>query len=442
MKNFEKAEIIANVAYQKDKARFLPVEEQGRLNRQMKDKLVRFVGELHSEPYRPENMKLIDAMMNEMHGQRVKDLYAYRKAGNHVVALLCNAIPPELIYAMDNCQPVTVCMGGGEVEQYANELTQGMCPVTRSMTGFLMTGMCVFFNVADYVVASDVCRCIHKTAKNMENNAKDVDVFTTRMKEEKSQSITTDMASIHQWIEHIRKGEGVNMERFLKYARIYSSIRQVFSNISSLRKAGNPPINGKNTLWAQQLFLVEDPEKLLEALRKIENELEENLKKGKGYNPKGKKKRVMLIAPRIMPPFTDIYRLVENNNAIIVCEESCMGITNINYHYDHLEKLLQGDAPSQDPAVKYITQTMNKNPCACFYDHNMTELKKKINDYNVEAVFLYSFKNCPVMQKKNHDIAKKLENENIPFMKINTDYLELYEQENKLMEQIEKFLLF
>lgn len=442
MKNFEKADIISNVAFRKDKSRFLSVEEQSRLNRLMKDKLMRFLGELHKESCRPHAMKLVDGMMNEMHGQRVKDLYKYRKEGNHVVALLCNALPPELIYAIDKCQPVTVCMGGGEVEQYASGITQGMCSITRSMTGFLVTGMCVFFNVADYVIASDVCRCIKKTAENMEKSTADVDIFTTHMKEEGHSSISTDMTSINQWIEHMGSGQGVNKERFLKYAHLYSSLRQVFKRIFALRKAPNPPINGKNALWAQQLFLVEEPKKLLNAMEKLENELKINLNKGIGYNPKGKKKRVMLIAPRIMPPFTDIYRLVENNNALIVCEESCMGITNVDYDYEQLKKLLQENNQSYKSAIQYITQSVNVNSCACFHNHDSHELKRKIKEYNVDAVILYAFKNCCVMEIKNNQIAETLDNDNIPYMKIKTDYMELYDQEEKLMKQIEKFLLF
>ncbi|MFO8053595.1 MAG: 2-hydroxyacyl-CoA dehydratase family protein [Bacteroidales bacterium] len=442
MKNFEKADIISNVAYKKDKSRFLSVDKQNELNHQMKEKLLRFVNELQQEPYRPESMKLIDAMMNEMHGKRVKDLYKYRKAGNHVVALLCNAIPPEIVYGMDNCQPVTVCMGGGEVEQYADHLTRGMCPVTRSMTGFLMTGMCVFFNVSDYVIASDVCNCIHQTAQNMDKAAKDVDVFTARMKDEQSQNLKLDITGFHQWVEHLKKGEGFNKERLLNYAYIYSRLRELYKNVMELRKAHNPPINGKNSLWAQQLFLVEDPEKLLHAMQKIENELRENLHKGTGYNPDGKKKRVMLVAPRIMPPFTDIYRLVENNNAIIVCEESCMGITNTIYDYEKFAALLRDNEQSIDPAIKYITENMNKNPCACFYDHSMKDIKQKIQDYNVEALILYAFSNCPVMEKKNKTIAAHLQKENIPCMQIKTDYLQLYEQEEELMKKIEKFLVF
>ncbi|MFO7999998.1 MAG: 2-hydroxyacyl-CoA dehydratase family protein, partial [Marinilabilia sp.] len=177
MKNFEKTEIIRDVAFNKNKAKFLSRDEQMHLNTQMKEKLMRFVNEMASEDVRPGAMKLFDRMMNEMHGKRIKDLYAYRREGNHVVTLLCNSIPPEIIYAMDNFIPVSVCMGAGEVEPYAGEETKDMCSLTRSMTGFLKTGMCVFFNLADHVLASDLCPDVKKTSEIVRAYSNEFEVY-------------------------------------------------------------------------------------------------------------------------------------------------------------------------------------------------------------------------------------------------------------------------
>jgi len=440
MKNFEKSNIISDVAYNKKKSKFLSRDEQSRLNHSMKDKLLRFVNELQAEENRPEVMKQVDSMMNEMHGQRVKDLYKYRKKGNHVVSLLCNSIPPELIYGIDNCIPVTVCMGGGEVEEYAEDYTQGMCSVTRSMTGFLATGMCVFFNVADYVIASDICCSINKTAHNIKDLSKDLSVYSTDIQHDRLNDVNVNASSILEWIQGINETGELNKERFVKYAKIYSELRQVFRAIMDYRKLDNPPINGKNVLWAQQLFLVEDPEKLLKSMKDLEKELQERINEQRGYDPEGKKKRVLLITPRIMPPFTEIYRLIENNNALIVHEKTCLGIDNFDYQPEELANLLENSDSSLEPALKYITETMNNESCACFSSYDINNIMQSINDYNVDAVINYSFMNCPAMEIKIKNIKEQLEKENVPVMNLQTDYLKIYENEDKILKQIENFL--
>lgn len=57
MKNFEKSHIISEVAYNKSKSGFLSRDEQSKLNHILKEKLLRFAGELHQEENRPEAMK-------------------------------------------------------------------------------------------------------------------------------------------------------------------------------------------------------------------------------------------------------------------------------------------------------------------------------------------------------------------------------------------------
>lgn len=438
MENFEKSDIITKVAYNKNTEKFLPRNEQMLINNQLKQKLFRFVSEMTTEINRPEAMKLFDAMMNDMHGKRVKDLYAFRSEGNHVVALLCCSIPPELIYAIDNHIPVSVCMGAGEVESYTDEYTKGMCPLSRSMVGFQSTGMCVFFNVADYVIVSDFCNCIKKSSNIIQKISGDLEVFSTES-HQTDNKININVSSFQEWILKITQGKGFNKEKFIEYCKIYSEIRDVYKSIMSLRKIRNSPINGRNSLWIQQLFLVEEPKKLLSALKKLEDELNNNVNKNIGFNSTGAKKRIMLITPRIMPPFTEIFRIIENNNAIIVCEEWCMGISNINYNIDDLIDIVNNENSTIENSVKYIMENIDKTVCACFKDFDIEKIIKKIEEYKVDAVINYSFKNCPNMEDKTKKISELLIKNGIPSMTLQTDYLEIYEKEDMYMKKINDF---
>lgn len=442
MKNFEKSDIITEVAYNKNKAKFLPRDEQMRLNNQMKHKLLRFLNEMIADGNRPEAMKLFDAMMNDMHGKRVKDLYAYRKDGNHVMALLCNSLPPEVVYGMGNFIPVSVCMGAGEVEPYADEYTSGMCPITRSMMGFLKTGMCVFFNLADHVLASDLCSDIRKTANIIPEISTDFDVYCAEFIKSGNQKIKLNYTGLQEWVTKITEGKGFNKDKLVEYAVLYSEIRQVYKSILSLRKNQNPPIDGKNSLWIQQLALVEEPKKLLSALQELKEELTKKINENIGYNPSGRKKRIMLITPRIMPPFAEIFRLIESNDAIIVCEEIDMGITNIDYHIEDLIKIIKDEHSTTEDIVRGIMENIDKTSSSCFEEFDIDRIKKRISEYNVDAVINYSLRNCKKLQIKVKNINDLLNKSNIPSMALETGYMDIYENEDFHKDQIRCFLNF
>jgi benzoyl-CoA reductase/2-hydroxyglutaryl-CoA dehydratase subunit BcrC/BadD/HgdB len=440
MENFEKSDIITEVAFNKNKSRFLPRHEQMHINTVLKNKMVRFLDEMKSESGRPVNMSLFDQMMNDMHGQRIKDLYEYRRQGNHVVALLCSSVPPELIYGIFNHIPVSVCMGAGEVEKFGNEFTQGMCPPTRSMVGFLMTGMCVFFNLADYILASDYSPAIKKTVTIINKISNDFGVYCIESKDEPNGKISIDYTELEKWVLSISNGHGFHRERFIEYCNLYSEIRIVYKSIFDLRKVANPPIDGKNSLWIQQFFLVEEPNKLLSSLNSLKSELEERVKVNVGYNSTGKKKRVMLVTPRIMPPFTEIYRLIESCGAIIVCEISDMGISNINYDLAELMDLVNRNNTVGEEAIRYLLESIDKTESSCFKEFDYEKVIRNIEEYDVEAVLNFTFPDSPEMEYKTNRINELLIESGINSMVMKAGYLELYEGEEEFTALINGFL--
>ena len=343
MDNFEKADIITQVALNKNKSNFLPRGEQMVINRTLKDKLVRYLKEMQANPNRPKAMMDIDERMNQMHGQRVKDLYSYRREGNHVVALPDSQIPPELIYGIEHFVPVGVCMGAGEVEQYVDQITRGLATPIRSMIGFLATGMCVFYNLSDYVLGTNLSFSFERGTEIIKEITNDFNVFCLNYSKEIDKA-TIDFENLSQWIEKVSNGKGINRSRFIDYCKLYASIRKEYQAIAKLRSHSNPPIDGCNSLWIQQLYPVEEPRKLLQQLIKLHNELDQNIINGIGYNKNGDKKRVLLVTPRIMPPFAEIYRLIERSGGLVVLEQTDMGITNIDYNLDELLTIVQNDS--------------------------------------------------------------------------------------------------
>ena len=439
MDNFEKADIITQVALNKNKSNFLPRGEQMVINRTLKDKLVRYLKEMQANPNRPKAMMDIDERMNQMHGQRVKDLYSYRREGNHVVALPDSQIPPELIYGIEHFVPVGVCMGAGEVEQYVDQITRGLATPIRSMIGFLATGMCVFYNLSDYVLGTNLSFSFERGTEIIKEITNDFNVFCLNYSKEIDKA-TIDFENLSQWIEKVSNGKGINRSRFIDYCKLYASIRKEYQAIAKLRSHSNPPIDGCNSLWIQQLYPVEEPRKLLQQLIKLHNELDQNIINGIGYNKNGDKKRVLLVTPRIMPPFAEIYRLIERSGGLVVLEQTDMGITNIDYNLDELLTIVQNDSGAFENSIRYIMESINTVESSSFVYSDKTDLKRKIEEYAIEAIICFNFRDCPEMDAKINNITEYGSALGIPLKTIQSDYLEMYDKETSLSEEIKDFL--
>lgn len=437
--NFKKPSVISEVAYNKNKDKFLPRNVQIDLNDILKDKLFRFYDEMKTEESRPVSMKAFDSMMNDLKGQRMKNLYMHRRAGNHIVNLLCHAIPPELIYAVDNHIPVNVCMAAGELEPYAESYTQGMCPLTRSMIGLNNTGMCVFFNVADYAIGNDLCPNLKKTTDIFKETCNDLVMYMLDSSENNGKT-EVNFKGLYEWIDSITDGQGFNMDGFIQYSRKFTAIRKLYKEINELRKADNPPINGRNALWTQQLFLVSDPDELENALKNLKAEMLENIKNHKGYNNQGNKKRVMLITPRIMPPFAEIFRVIEHSDAVVVCEEMCMGISNVTYDLDTMLSTLDGNKENFEKAAGYMLNSLDRSECSCHNGFDKEKIMKKIEDYKVDAVVNFSFSSCPCMEEKIQSIHEFLTAQGVPALNFVTNYMEIYENDASYIKKITEFL--
>ncbi len=141
-----------------------------------------------------------------------------------------------------------------------------------------------------------------------------------------------------------------------------------------------------------------------------------------------------------MPPFGEIYRIIENAGGLVVCEESDMGITNISYDFEEFQRMLAGTNPDLRKAVKYMMESVDENSSSCVPTFDLEKLEQKIKEYRVDAVINYSFKNCDIMESKTKNINESLNNSGIPSFRLTTDYMELYEKEQEYENLISSFL--
>ncbi len=431
MENHEDYSVIKQVAVGKNSDLFLPDEEQKEINKKLYKKLAVLLREFRQDKIRPKSMLLVDKMFDDTHSVFIKALKERREKGGHVISLFCHAVPPEVFYAAPDTFPVNTCMGASELEVHATDQMQDSCSLSRSLTGFLNSGMCVFMNVADYAININACHSFKrlpnavspKVTLNIKNIEKDEEVRSSEL-------LTA--------LKEISSGE-LDRDRFLKYSQMYLKIRSLYKDISSFRKAANPPVSGKDIMWMQQMYLASSPETLLPTLEKIKAELAEKLKNNIGNDPSGEKKRVLLISPRHMPPFAQIYRLIENSGGVIVREYMCTGIEIGDYDFSTVKSLVKSEGIT-DNVIDITMQKANTTALACETNFDKEQLEADLKAYSIDKVIVVAFKKCLSMLVKNNKIQKLLESKNVDCLNFDASYDESYINEGSLKNQIKNFL--
>lgn len=433
MKNFKNSKIINESRINKSRKNTLPIEHQSAINKKLYEKVMRFLNEIQSEPARIGELSEIDTMFEQMHGKRIKDLMHMRKQNKRVVSLFCHAVPPELFYAQADTVSVSICCGGAELERYADSELPDACSLSRSLLGFLNTGMCVFHNVANHAVNVKACHsfCSLKHAKALK---------TDKFKAENLSNNSTAQFA-RELDGYIKQNalNGLKTENLLETAKLYHEIRSVYNKISEVRKSDNPPLSGKDMLWMYQMYLTVEPLYLLDTLQIIFKGLQEADVNGKGYNPHGLKKRVLLLTARHMPPYTQLFRITENAGGIVVKEMMCTGVHNVNYRLDKLRELCRNKTFADREIIEYMVASPAVNDLACSSEIDEAQLLQTIRDYNAEAVICFAFDNCPTGIEKTERVGAILKNK-LPVYIVNTDYEDTYEREDEITEGIKRFL--
>ena len=428
--NFEKADVIQQLTTPSaHDTQQVPTQA---LNQELYEHLMRFIDSMQ-HANRPKSMADADKLFQTSHGARVHELNTHLANHGKIVALPCYAIPPELVYAIPNAVPIPVSAGGAGISRYASEQLAQNCSLIRSLSGFAHTGMSMFYNQSTHLLFPAAC---HAFAKLPNAIPPGKSIHTTSQTAPASHEL--QHTAIGRAIYHISP-EGLQTNRLRYYASLYTQIRNCYQQINETRKHPQPPIDGQNALWLQQLYPAIAPENLLPVLQKVVAELQQRIQNG--LTPaKQHTKRVLLIANRQMPPFAQVYQLIENHGGIVVRERSCMGTESVAYSLPELQQLLGKADTTPLQLVTHLFSKPNQTAMACSPHFSLAELQTDITDYQAEAVLIFGIDNCPTMQLKARGIQLRMRQLHIPVLHIEADYASYYRNEAQIGQQIADFL--
>jgi benzoyl-CoA reductase/2-hydroxyglutaryl-CoA dehydratase subunit BcrC/BadD/HgdB len=386
-----------------------------------------------SQKDRPAGMDYFNFVMSEVHGLRVKELVDGKKEGHKVVGSYCVFVPEEIVRAAD-ATLVGLCTGADfATEEVEKLLPRNTCSLIKSAFGFKLGKVCPYLESADMIVGENTCdgkKKSYEVLNEVVPNLYVMDLPQTKSTEGKELL----RAEYNRFKDAIEKLTGVKIDvpRLKKGIEIANNKRKAIHRLSNLRKADPVPISGLDALLINQVFFYDDPIRFTDSVNKICEELEGRISGGKGVSPKGSPRILLSGCPMAVPNWK-LPWIVETSGAAIVGEESCVGERGTR-------NLTDDSGNSVDELMKAIVDRYFQVDCAIFTPNpdRLNHVKTMYKDYNADGVIHYGLQFCQPYQIESLPVEKKLEDDGIPTLRIETDYS--MEDVEQLKTRVEAFI--
>ncbi|WP_142414111.1 double-cubane-cluster-containing anaerobic reductase [Hathewaya massiliensis] len=398
------------------------------------DQLCAILPELYGSVYmqqenRPEGMNYFNFVVSEVHGLRIQELEDAKKQGKKVVGTFCVFVPDEIILAT-NAVSVGLCAGSQFwIEGGEKVLPKNLCPLIKAFTGALVDRTCPYFLSCDMLVGETTCDG-KKKAWEIISEYKPLHVMDLpQMKRDKDYKMWREEIKLFMDKMEELTGNKVTVENLKKAIDLCNRKRKVLKRLYDLRKHRPTPISGLDSLLISQIAFYDDPERFIQKTNELCDELEERIKTMKDTG----RKRILITGTPMALPNWKLHSIIESLDADVVAEESCTGTR-------YFENLVSEEGETLEELIQNLGERYLKINCACFTPNQgrVDDVLRYVKEYNVDAVIDYGLSFCHTYSIEGKTIQDKLKEENIPVMRIETDYSN--EDSGQIKTRIEAFL--
>ncbi len=385
-----------------------------------------------SQENRPRGMEYLDFVVSEIHGLRIEELLDAKKQGRKVIGTFCLYVPDEIVLAADG-----VCVGlcaGADIgtRQAEQVLPRNTCALIKSFMGFKLARLCPYVEACDLVIGETTCDG-KKKAYEIFGDFKET--FVIEIPHTKSPEAAVlwrnEIGRLTRKIEEI-SGREITAERLREAVKTVNAKRRALQRLSALRRSCPSPISGRDALLINQVQFYDDPVRFTAKLNALCDELDERVATGTGDLSNGAS-RIMLSGCPMAAPNWKVPFLVEKNGAAVVAEESCVGERGTR-------NLVAEEGDTLDEILDRIADRYLQIDCACFTPNpeRLDHILEMARDYKADGVIHYAIQFCTPYTIEAHKVEKALDRENIPFLRLETDYS--MEDAPQLETRIQTFL--
>ena len=227
-------------------------------------------------------------------------------------------------------------------------------------------------------------------------------------------------------------GVAITPDSLKRAIRTVNAKRTALHRLASLRKADPTPISGLDALLANQVFFYDNPARFTESVNNICDELEQRIADKQGVFPAGTPRVLVSGCPQAVPNWKLPF-VIETSGAVIVGEESCVGMRGVR-------NLTDESANTVADMMEDIVDRYYKVDCAIFTPNpdRLDHIKEMAAEYKADGVIHYGLQFCQPYLMESIPVEKNLEDSGIPTLRIETDYS--MEDVGQLKTRIEAFI--
>ncbi|MFO7965005.1 MAG: double-cubane-cluster-containing anaerobic reductase [Desulfobacterales bacterium] len=386
-----------------------------------------------SQKNRPKGMGYFDFVMSEIHGQRIKELLDEKEAGRKIIGSYCVFVPEEIVLAAD-ATLVGLCSGADfATEAVERLLPRNTCALIKSAFGFKLGNVCPYLESADMVVGENTCdgkKKAYETLKDWVENLYIMDLPQVKSDIGKSLLIT-EYQRFKSAVEQLT-GFRITGASLKKAIRTVNDKRSAIHRLNSMRKADPAPVSGLDALLVNQASFYDDASRFTESVNTICDELEKRIERIQGAFPEKTLRILVSGCPQAVPNWKLPF-IVEASGAVIIGEESCVGERGTR-------NLTDDSGSTIEEMMEAIADRYFKIDCAIFTPNTerLGHIHEMANAYKADGVILYGLQFCQPYLMESIPIEKALEAENIPCLRIETDYG--LEDMGQLKTRVEAFI--
>ncbi len=395
--------------------------------------LGKFYGDIYlSQDKRLKGMEYLDFVLSEVHGLRIKELQDAKSEGKKIIGTFCVFVPEELIWAVNGIA-VGLC-AGAEIGMEAAEkvLPRNTCALIKSFMGFKLSKLCPYIESCDLVVGETTCDGKKKAYEIFEEYTPVYVIELPQMKRAADRRLfKEEVLRFKAKIEEIT-GRDITAEHLKEAIKLINNRRKVLQRLNRLRKATPAPISGRDALLINQISFYDDPLRFTEKIHELCDELEKRVEAGHGIVENGIPRLITSGCPMAVPNWKLPY-VVESSGAVIVGEESCIGTRNTR-------DLVDESGQTVEDMIDAIVDRYMRIDCACFTPNpeRLEHIVEMAKDLKADGVVHYALQFCHPYTIEAYKVEKALEKENIPMLRIETDYS--MEDVEQLKTRVEAFV--
>jgi len=362
----------------------------------------------------------------------IRELKEEKEKGVKIIGTVCNMVPEELIYAAGGI-PIRLCSGHHSSVKPGEEFyPRDSCPLIKSFIGSTVAGN-PLFEMCDVIIVPTTCDGKKKIGELL-NDYKPV--WTMELPHNKESIFSkkywlSQNRILKKRLENLTKKK-INRRKLQNAIKLLQMRQDVAKRLLNIQKSDMPVISGIDYYITIQSAFFDTAERWTRKTKELCEELESNLKSEKYIKSNTASRFLFTGAPAIMPNLK-IPLLIESLDANITVDETCSGS---QYFYDPV--VVEEWTVSQ--MMKAISERyLMPSVCPCFVksEDRIDKLLDMIKEYKIDGVIYHTLRLCVLFDIESKKIKDIMEEKNIPFIYLNTDYSK--EDQEQLRTRIEAF---